>query len=117
MSEVYMTRVTIDRYDKRIDAQGFEYEETLSSAVNGAAVIIPDSVKNISVTLVITGGGSGKMQSTTNKLADVISDTGVVWVDWDAGVIAATAQDAMLPATAIRMVNVSGTTRVLIRAQ
>lgn len=117
MPIAYMQRVTIPDYENRIDNKGFEYQETLTSSGNGDSVIIPDCVSKISVTLEITGGGSGRIQATTNLLQDVLDDNNVVWIDWDNGVVAASTQDAMEPATAIRVVNVSGTTRIMARAQ
>lgn len=116
MAIAYMTRVTIPKYENRIDQYGFEYEETLDSAGNGNSVLIPDVVRNIGVTLQVLSG-TGKIQTTTNKVQDVIDDNNVVWVDWDSGVVSTTTQDSCSPVTALRMVNVSGEQRLLMRAQ
>jgi hypothetical protein len=116
MAIKYMERVTIGGYDARIDKFGFEYEESLSDPGAGDVIIIPDSVNNISVTLEVVSG-SGKVQTTTNKVQDVLDNNNVVWDDWDSGEVANTIQDAVVPVTAIRMVNTSGEQRILIRAQ
>ena len=84
---------------------------------NGDSIIIPDNIKNISVTLEVGGSSSGKIQTTTNKVDDVINDNDVVWVDWDSGIVTVTTQDSSLPVTALRLVRSTGTVRMLIRAQ
>ncbi len=116
---VYMDFVNIPEYQAgRIDSIAFEYDDTLTSAINGNSVIIPTNINKGAVTLQITGGGSGKIQTTTNLLQDVIDDNGVVWVDWDSGTVAATTQDILeVAVTAIRQVNVSGNSRMMLRFQ
>lgn len=118
MAIKYMTSVHISDYEgTNISLKGWEYQDVLSTASNGDTVIIPENIKNISATLEITSG-SGKIQTTTSLLNDVINNPGsVVWVDWDMGVISTTEQDSCLPVTAIRQVNVSGTTKMILRAQ
>lgn len=118
MTVEYMTPVNINRYSaSRKDDIGWEYDSgDVASPSNGNPVLIPDNVKVVSTTLEVNTG-EGKLQATTNKVANVESDTDVVWVDWDAGSVTVTTQDACSPVTAIRMVNVSGTTRLMMRAQ
>lgn len=117
MAVNYMTRVYISNYDKIIDNDAFEYDETLATGKTSNPIIIPDNIKSISVVLDIDTA-SGKVQYTLNKLADVISDTDVVWQDWDNGTISTTADDVFYPVTAIRFTNASGTaTRLMLRAQ
>jgi len=110
-----MVRIRTD-YTETIKNEAWEYSEELSAPANGDTVIIPEDVQNISVTLVVTAG-SGKIQATTDLLATVESGTGVTWVDWDHGVVTATTQDVAKPVTALRQVNVSGTTKLVMRAQ
>ena len=116
MAIAYMTSVHIQNYEgKNINIDAWEYEDTLSSAIDGSSVIVPENIKNLSVTLQISAG-SGKVQTTTSKLEDVLNNN-AVWVDWDNGVVTSTTQDSCVPITAIRQVNVSGTTKLLVRAQ
>lgn len=115
MAIKYMT--TVDPYSIQKDYRDWEYDTgDLASAGNGDTIIIPNGVNIINVVLEITAG-SGKIQTTCNKLADVISDTDVVWLDWPFGTISATAQDSFDGrVTAVRMVNATGTTRLMICA-
>jgi hypothetical protein len=115
MAVAYMTSVNISNYNTKLDDIGWEYNDTLATPGNGSSVINPDNVKIISVTLQITAG-QGKVQATTSLLSDVLADT-AVWVDWDAGNVTATTQDTANPVTAIRQVNTSGTTKMMVRAQ
>lgn len=117
MAIVYMTSVNVSTYDSQIKNIAYEYD-TGDKAVagNGDTIIVPNNIDHLNVTLEITAG-SGKVQSTNNKLADVISDTDVVWVDWLLGTITSTAEDSCTPPTALRMVNATGTTRMLVRGQ
>jgi hypothetical protein len=93
----------------------WEYQETLSSASEGVAVLVPAGVDNITLSLIVTAG-SGKVQYTVSPIANVKNNT-ANWVNWDAGTVSATATDAIYPITALKQVNVSGTTRLEVRAQ
>ena len=113
----YLHPVFIPRYQVARDQYAaWEYDEELTVPSNGKALIIPTTIKGISVTLKITDG-SGKIQSTVSSLDKVLAETDVEWVDWDSGEIAGTTSDVSAPVTAIRQVNTSGTTRLLLRAQ
>jgi hypothetical protein len=96
----------------------FEYvstNDTLSAPGNGESITIPDGVNNESVTLEVTGG-SGRVQFTNDPLANVLDDT-AVFQDWDSGNVATDTSAAFFPVTALRQVNVSGVTKLKIRAQ
>ena len=118
MAIKYMDLVTIPHYKAgRIDDIGYQYDTgSIIESGNGDSIIIPDNISEIAVTLYIDSG-EGKVQTTTNLIIDVISGTGIIWVDWDAGSVTSTTQDSCVPVTAIRMVNTSGTTRLLVRTQ
>ena len=90
-------------------------ESLVAMAAAGDFFLIPAEFNSLSVTLGVTGG-SGRVETTTNKVADVESDTNVVWVPWDAGDVVATTQDVAARPTAIRQVNISGTTRLMVTA-
>lgn len=110
-----MKRVHIPEYTDRIYNYCWEYEETLTSPGGGASIIIPVDVKTIVVTLQ-ANSGSGFVETSTNLLADVISDTDVVWAIWDNGLVSTTIQDTASAVTAIRQFNATGTTRMMVRA-
>jgi hypothetical protein len=99
------------------DTYAWEYEDELESAGDGDSVLIPDDVQSVIVTLIPTAG-TGKIQSTSDKLDTVKNDPGsVTWIDWDLGVVAVPTQDKCDPPTAIRQVNATGTTKMTVRAQ
>lgn len=119
MSVNYMTSVNIDTYDPVIENVSFEYDQTLTyvdAELTSDPIIMPNNVDQIAVTLYIDTG-EGKVQATTNKLADVISDTDVVWHDWELGSIIATDQDVAAPVTAMRFICTTGVVRIMIKAQ
>jgi len=97
------------------DEYSFEYSGALGSAGPGPWVLIPNGVDNISVTLSISTG-AGKVQ-ISNDLDDIIRNNTPVAVDWPLGVVTETVEDACNPPSAIRQVNVSGTTVLQMRAQ
>lgn len=94
---------------------GWEYSETLASPGNGKSVLLPNGCNGLSLTLSVTAG-SGKIQTTTDLLENIHSGT-AVWVDWLVGTVTVTTQDYCKPVSAIRQVNVSGTTKLMLRAQ
>src|SRR4030042_1917418 len=116
MAIKYMKTVNIPDYNSINDLKGWEYEDVLESPGNGDTVIIPDMVNSVNAVLEITAG-EGKIQSTKSKLEDVLVDNNVVWIDWVLGSVIATAEDEHTGrVTAIRQVNTSGTTRMLLNA-
>jgi hypothetical protein len=94
----------------------FEYDETLDAPGNGKYILIPANIKGVSVTLGLDAASTGKVQASTSTIYD-IKDDNAIWVDWDYGIVSSTSQDYMLPATAIRQVNLSGSTKLELRAQ
>jgi hypothetical protein len=100
---------------------GFAYNSTeeLTEAGNGKWFILPKRVKSCAIGLIITGG-SGKVQFTQALESVVKADTvpaGEIF-DWPKGVITASDQDRLLDrVTAIRQVNVTGTTKIQITAR
>lgn len=118
MAVDYMIPVNIKKYQGNINTKdGFEYKSAvLDSAGNGVSILIPTQIQNISVALILGGSSTGKVQTTISPLQDVLDDT-AIWFDWDAGVVSASTVDVAKPVTAIRQVNASGTTQLLMRAQ
>lgn len=108
---------TVDPYNTRKDTIGYEYDSgDIAVAGNGNWVIIPDTIRSVNAVLEIAAG-EGKIQTTKNKLADVIAGTDIIVVDWKLGSITTTAEDEHTGrVTAIRMVNTSGITRMLLNA-
>lgn len=119
MAIEYMSLVNIPQYQgSRNTPDGFEYKgPEIATPSNGGSVLVPTQIRTISVQLIVGGSSSGKLQITLSSLQDVIDDNAVKWDDWDAGIITSITSDVTQPVTAIRQVNISGTTQLLMRAQ
>lgn len=95
----------------------FEFSETRNSAGNGSAVLIPSDIKSLTVTVSFTGGATGYVEATTDRLSSVKNDT-AIWVPWRAGTVSTTTQDKCCPPSAIRMVMIgTGTMLMSMRGQ
>jgi len=91
--------------------QGWEYSETMTSGTDGDTVKIPslEDGKVLSVSLIISTVGEGKIQFTTSPDASVAAGT-CNWQDWPEGSSTVTVSDALVaPVSGIRLVRVSGT--------
>lgn len=97
----------------------YEAESSLAAAGNGDWILMPADIQNIAVTVSVGGGGAGKVQTSTDKVATIISGSGIVAIDWSAGAVSANTADKSAPVTAMRLVqtSVGGTTKMTIRAQ
>lgn len=97
----------------------WQASDALAGAGNGKAIIIPDGVNTVAVTVVPSGGASAKVQATTDLINLVEQESAsVVWVDWDAGLVSANTQDYCVPVTAIRLVQSgAGASTLSVRAQ
>lgn len=93
----------------------YESSEALTSAGNGSWIIIPTGIQIISIILNVFAG-SGSVQVTNSPVYEVKTGSPYV-LTWDDGVVTSTTQSAVLPVTAIRQVNTSGTTILELRAQ
>jgi len=115
MAIKYMTSVNISNYDPNITNKGWEYDTgDLSVSGSGDIIIMPVTSNIKNVTLEITAG-EGYIQTTKTSLANVLSGTDVIWDTWTLGSVTSTVEDSYDGrATAMKMVNVSGTTRMLI---
>ena len=109
---VYMNPVLITEYEPQLtNVKVWDYKTpALVAPGNGNAVIIPPGSQDIQVALIPTAG-SGKVQLTLDPYEDVIADPDSSnWKDWDSGVVASLTQDSAKGPSAIRQVNVSGST-------
>lgn len=93
-----------------------EYEETLESPGNGEWILVPAGITSINCTLYFSGGGSGKIQTTSSSIEKVNANNAVA-VDWPHGEVSDTTQDTTSPVTAIRQVCVGATSILALRAQ
>ncbi len=97
----------------------FAYEQEVSLIANGNSdwILIPEDVSSVAVTLLVSGGGKGKVQATTHSISDVIADV-AIGIDWDFGEVDVNTQDVGFPPTAIRLVQTfAGTVSLKVRAQ
>ena len=116
MSSVSMQVVTAPAVGRD---RKFAYEQEISLDGVGDSdwILIPEDVNSVAVTLIVAGGGKGKVQATTNNIADVIADN-ATGVDWDFGEVDTNTQDVGFPPTAIRLVQTfAGTVSLKVRAQ
>lgn len=106
-----------DVKDGGLKSFAFEYEENLSSPGNGESLLIPDDIASIVVTVSFSGGASGRVEATSDKLQTVKDDLSK-WVSWVSGDVSITTQDVAYPPTSLRMVQLSaGTMKMTVRAQ
>lgn len=102
------------------NVNAYEEELNLSSESNSHWVMVPEDVSSISVTISFTGGGRGKVQTSTDLFRKVQSGSlEIVPVDWSLGVVEDTIQDQVVPVTALRLVQTSsgGACKLSIRMQ
>ncbi len=93
----------------------YEYTEELIIAGNGAWILIPRDISVITAMLeVVAGSGSIEVTNDTVYNVKINLATGITWDD---GTVVADTQSAIMPVTAVRQVNVSGTTTIKLRAQ
>lgn len=98
-------------------ARSWEYEINLNSPGESEWIIIPEKINTIDVTISFTGGATGKMQTSTDKV-DIIENGSPVPIDWDFGIISDNRSEGCDPVAGIRAVQIAaGTMRVSIRAQ
>lgn len=88
-----------------------EFDETLSSPGNTDWIFIPRGVDSVPVALNPTAG-EGRIEYTLSNVETVKSGSPVVKA-WDSGNVTTYTDDTLFPITAIRMVNISGTTQMI----
>lgn len=97
--------------------RSFEIEINLTSAGNSEWIIIPEKIRFISVTVSFTGGATGKIQTTTDKV-DTIRNGSPIAIDWRFGEVTNNRTEVCKPVSGLRAVQIeSGTMKVTIRAQ
>ena len=109
-----MTKIA-NQINAEKDEYSFEYSSTLVNAGEGPWVLVPNGVDSVAVTLAVSAG-EGKIQ-ISNDLDSVIRNSIPVSVDWPLGSVVSTVEDVCSPVSAIRQVNISGTTTLQMRAQ
>lgn len=97
--------------------QAYEKTVSLDAAGYSAAILIPQDVSIVSVSLVVASGGTGIVQTTTDSITTVKTGT-VSWIDWPSGTVAVNTTDVCYPVTAVRCQQVhAGTVSLSVRAQ
>lgn len=84
------------------DPLSWEYEGSLVAPGVSPWILIPDRTLKVAITLSFSGGGTAKVQTTTNKVITVQTGSPVA-VDWDHGTVSTIIQDSCDPCTAIRV--------------
>lgn len=95
----------------------WESEVSLSAVGVSDAILIPDGVISVACTISVSGGGKGKVRTSTDKLDTILNGT-PTWIDWDLGEVSADAQDVCLPVSALQLEQTfAGTVKLSVRAQ
>jgi hypothetical protein len=98
-------------------ARSWEDEVNLSAPGSSDWIIIPEKVRGVSVTVSFTGGATGKMQATTDRVNTIETGTPVA-VDWPFGIVSVTTQRRVKACSGLRAVQVgTGTMKVTFRGQ
>lgn len=103
---------------ERRNAYELREPETLTSPGNGEWIIIPVSVdgrREAAVTLSGTSTWSGRVEGTNSPMSQVEDDTAIP-VIWPDGVVSQTTNRILFTFTAIRQVNITGTTTIEVNA-
>lgn len=98
--------------DEVMGSPVFATTDRREAAGNGASIMAPDDVGALGTWLVnfIPTAGSGKVQTTISEAEPRH------WVDWDAGVVSVSTSDVFYGVKAVRVVNVTGTVGLEVRA-
>jgi hypothetical protein len=116
MAIKYMTRVHISEYTDIIENSDWLYTDTLTSAGNGDKVIMPTKLSYITMVLIVSGGGTGKIQVAFDSEEEIIAGN-ETWFDWNDGEVTANTFDTYTgPVRGVRQVNAAGTTKLIIGA-
>jgi len=97
----------------------FEFTQALAAAGDTDIVLIPESVKNMTITLQGAGGANATLYYTTDLVSLVKSGVGVTWVASAtlSGETTAVCEAALIT-TAIKMTQANaGTSKIAVRAQ
>ena len=95
----------------------YESKETLSAPGTGKDIILPDNTghfDSVLVSLIVSGGGQGKIQYSLSNRADIIAGT-ANWFDWDLGSVNTNENDVLYHVSGVRLVNSAGTTVIEVR--
>lgn len=91
--------------------------EKLSEPGDGNIFLLPDNagkVESYLVNLIPSPGSSGLIEYSLSNREDIIAGNGI-WKTWDSGIVTTTTDDVLFPVSAIRQVNISGTTTLELR--
>ena len=96
--------------------QAYEYEVNLAAGGSSAAIIVPQDVSNISVSLVYAAGATGSLEVSNDTVYTVKENT-PTWIS-QAAVAGTNILINIAPPTAIRATQVAGgTMKLCVRAQ
>jgi len=100
------------------DIFAFEYTEALSGAGDTDVILVPESVKNVSIIAKGAAGATATIYYSCDLVSIVKSGSGVTWAAWSSGAVTAATFANITAITAIKMTQTgAGTSYVGIRAQ
>lgn len=91
----------------------FEIDETLSIPGETDWIIIPRGIDETEVGLNPTLSGNGRIEYTLSNVSDVIANSNIIAESWSKGNVISYADTIFGKITAVRMVNISGTTQMI----
>ena len=98
-----------------IQGNPYEFYAEYPDAGDKEPVFLPGGIKVVTFTLVPAGGESSKIQATTDPESMVLSGT-ATWVDHPDGAVTEAKQGKVEAVSAIRVVVVSGSATLSLRA-
>jgi len=113
---VYPAEVRAD-LDDEIPEKAWEYTEEIAAGQNGKWLEFPNGCRGAMVEIEIAGSGEGYVEATGQLLNERVRAGSATGKPWDQGTVSGTTQDYVVPVTAIRGVNISGTIRLNVRLQ
>lgn len=101
----------------RGEPRKWEREIVLDTPGESEWIIIPEQVDIISITVSFTGGATGKIQTTTERVY-IVKTGSPLAEDWSYGVVSVSFTKTCKPCSAIRAVMIhSGTMKITIISQ
>ena len=92
-----------------LDRNEKSYKQSVLTGVTGESIKIAPKISKVTVSLLPSGGASGKVQFTTSTYKEIDEGT-ATWFDWPKGVISVNTYDGInFPITGLRPVSSSGT--------
>ncbi len=96
----------------------YEYKGPLIAAPgNGDAVVVPPDIQAVSLIFHQTSSGTGHLEVTASPVADVLAGTAIWFTPTGGATLSADTMIQVTAVSAVRIVNASNNTQLMVRAQ